>query len=141
MRARDSAPPRPHLRPWVPLTLALASVAARAASTKTLERTAVLDVGDLFGITDYFVITAGRNERQIRSIVDEISKQVRDAGGGSVRQVEGMGDLAWVLLDYGDFIVHIFSAEARSFYDLERLWRDASTVEIEGMLEPEAISG
>jgi ribosome-associated protein len=123
------------------LTLALASVAARAASTKTLERTAVLDVGDLFGITDYFVITAGRNERQIRSIVDEISKQVRDAGGGSVRQVEGMGDLAWVLLDYGDFIVHIFSAEARSFYDLERLWRDASTVEIEGMLEPEAISG
>jgi ribosome-associated protein len=123
------------------LTLALASVAARAASTKTLERTAVLDVGDLFGITDYFVITAGRNERQIRSIVDEISKQVRDAGGGSVRQVEGMGDLAWVLLDYGDFIVHIFSAEARSFYDLERLWRDANTIEIEGMLEPEAISG
>lgn len=123
------------------MTLALASVAARAASTKTLERTAVLDVGDLFGITDYFVITAGRNERQIRSIVDEISKQVRDAGGGSVRQVEGMGDLAWVLLDYGDFIVHIFSAEARSFYDLERLWRDANTIEIEGMLEPEAISG
>ena len=90
----------------------------------------MLDVGDLFGITDYFVITAGRNERQIRSIVDEISKQVRDAGGGSVRQVEGMGDLAWVLLDYGDVLAHIMSEGQRDFYKLEALWN-------KGPAEPE----
>jgi ribosome-associated protein len=123
------------------LTLELATIAARAAASKTLERTVVLDVGDIFGITDHFVITSGRNERQMKAIVDEVSRQVREAGGHTVRPTEGLGSLAWVLLDFGDFIVHVFSAEARSFYDLERLWRDATSIEIDGLLEPEGIPG
>jgi ribosome-associated protein len=106
-----------------------------------MEPTTVLDVGEIFGITDHFVITAGRNDRQVKAIVDEIQKQVREAGAKTVRPLEGLDSLAWVLLDYGDFIVHVFSGEAREFYDLERLWRDAMTIEIVGLLQPEGIPG
>ena len=81
----------------------------------------VLEVGPLIGITYYLVITAGRNDRQVRSIVDEITHRVRDAGGGSVRRVEGLQAAVWVLLDFGDFVVHVFDAEARGYYGLERL--------------------
>ena len=90
-------------------------VAAVAASSKTADSTVVLDVGDLLGITDHFVIT--------------------ELGGGSPRYVEGLDDARWVLLDYGQFVVHVFLAEARRYYDLERLWADAPRVERAG---PEA---
>jgi ribosome-associated protein len=110
------------------LTLSNALVAAAAASAKTLETTVVLDVGDLIGITDYFIITAGRNERQVRSIVDEVSQRLRELAGLSVRQVEGLEGSQWVLLDYGDFVVHVFDTAARSLYSLERLWADAPRV-------------
>jgi ribosome-associated protein len=110
------------------LSLEAALIAARAASAKTLEDTVILDVGELIGITDYFVITAGRNDRQVRSIVDEISRQVREQTGSSVRQTEGLESMSWVLLDYGDFVVHVFDPEARSLYALERLWADAPRV-------------
>ncbi len=120
------------------LSLELATIAARAASAKTLERTVVLDVGELIGITDHFVITAGRNDRQVKAIVEEILDAARAAGYRTVRPSEGIGDLAWVLIDFGSCIVHVFSAEARAFYDLERLWRDATPIEIEGLLEPES---
>lgn len=108
-----------------------ALVAARAASSKTLERTVVLDVGDLLVITDAFVITAGTNTRQVRTVAEEVEKQVRAAGGGSPMRVEGLNDLRWVLLDYGDFVVHVFDAETRDLYALERLWSDAPVVEWE----------
>ncbi len=120
------------------MSLELATIAARAASAKTLERTVVLDVGELIGITDHFVITAGRNDRQVKAIVEEILDAARAAGYRTVRPSEGIGDLAWVLIDFGSCIVHVFSAEARAFYDLERLWRDATPIEIEGLLEPES---
>lgn len=110
------------------LSLEAALIAARAASVKTLEETVVLDVGELIGITDYFVITAGRNDRQVRAIVDEISRQVREHTGSSVRQTEGLESMSWVLLDYGDFVVHVFDLEARALYALERLWADASRI-------------
>ncbi|HXZ83559.1 MAG TPA: ribosome silencing factor [Acidimicrobiales bacterium] len=113
------------------LTLANALVAARAASAKTLETTVVLDVGDLIGITDYFIITAGRNERQVRSIVDEVGKRLRELAGLSVLQTEGLEGSHWVLLDYGDFVVHVFDTEARSLYSLERLWADAPRVAVD----------
>ncbi len=135
---RSSPGPIRNLRS--PLTLELATVAARAAGTKTLDATVVIDVGDLFGISDYFVVTSGGNDRQVRAIVDEVTMQVRAAGGRPVRQVEGLGDLAWVLLDYGDFIVHVFSGAARSFYDLERLWQDAQRVPVSEMLAAEGIT-
>lgn len=112
-------------------------IAAEAAASKTMEETVVLEVGPLIGITDYFVITAGRNDRQVRSIVDEITHRVRDAGGGSVRRVEGLQAAVWVLLDFGDFVVHVFDAEARGYYGLERLWGDAPRVEWEAQLSSE----
>ena len=107
-------------------------VAAVAASSKTVDPTVVLDVGDLLGITDYFVITSGTNVRQVRTIAEEIERQVKAQGGGAPRCIEGLDDARWVLLDYGDFVVHVFLDEARHFYNLERLWADAPRVETPG---------
>ena len=107
-------------------------VAARAASSKTADSTVVLDVGDLLGITDHFVITSGSNVRQVRTIAEEIELRVKEQGGGSPRYIEGLDDARWVLLDYGQFVVHVFLAEARRYYDLERLWADAPRVEQAG---------
>lgn len=110
------------------MSLSLVISAAKAASTKTLDDTVVLDVGDLIGITDHFVITGGRNDRQVRAIVDEVARAVK-AGGGTLYRREGLADARWVLLDYGDFIVHVLDAEAREYYSLERLWSDSTRVE------------
>jgi ribosome-associated protein len=122
------------------LTSPAALVAARAAAAKTLETTVVLDVGDLIGITDYFIITAGRNERQVRSIVDEVSRRLRELAGLSARQVEGLEGSHWVLLDYGDFVVHVFDTAARSLYSLERLWADAPRVVVDDS-DPVEVAG
>ncbi len=100
-------------------------VAARAADEKNGEDTVVLAVGPILAITDAFVITSGANVRQVRTIVDEVELRVKEAGGPSPRRVEGLDDARWVLMDFGDFVVHIFLAEARQFYELERLWADA----------------
>lgn len=108
-----------------PLTTDLVTVAAGAASAKTIEPTVVIEVGDLIAITEYFVISSGSNDRQVRAIAEEVERQVKGNGGVSPRAVEGLDDARWVLMDYGDFVVHVFSEEARSFYDLERLWSDA----------------
>ena len=110
------------------MTPEAALVAARAAASKTLERTTVLDVAELLGITDAFVVTSGSNPRQVRTIAEEVEQRVREAGHGSPVRVEGRDDLRWVLLDYGDFVVHVFNSEARDLYDLERLWGDAERV-------------
>jgi ribosome-associated protein len=122
------------------LTLELANVAVRAASSKTLEETVLLDVGELLGITDHFVITSGRNDRQVKAIVDEVSRQLRAISGGVSRRVEGLQDAQWVLLDYGDLVVHVFSSEAREFYSLERLWADAPRLSVDGELSANGAS-
>ena len=104
-------------------------VAAGAASSKTDDPTVVLDVGDLLGITDHFVITSGTNVRQVRTIAEEVERRVKEQGGDAPRYVEGLDDARWVLLDYGQFVVHVFLEEARHYYNLERLWADAPRVE------------
>lgn len=103
--------------------------AARAADDKLATDTVVIDVGEVLAITDHFVITTGANPRQVRAIVEEIEKQLKEAGGPSPRRIEGLDDLEWVLMDFGDFVVHVFSAEARTYYSLERLWGDRPRVE------------
>ena len=113
----------------VALSLDSVLIAAGAASSKTDEPTVVLDVGDLLGITDHFVITSGSNVRQVRTIAEEVEMRVKAQGGGSPRYIEGLQDARWVLLDYGLFVVHVFLDEARHFYNLERLWSDAPRVE------------
>src|SRR3954465_2497097 len=81
--------------------------AARAAASKTEEETLVLDVGDVLSITGYFVITGGRNARQGRTSADEVERLVADEGGPRPLRVEGLDTARWVLLDYGDFVVHV----------------------------------
>lgn len=94
----------------------------------------MLDVGELIGITDYFVIASGRNDRQVRAIVDEVTRKVREVRGVPPRQVEGLQAAEWVLVDYGDFVVHVFNPEARQYYALERLWSFAPRVSWEADL-------
>ena len=101
-----------------------ALIAARVADDKQGTDTVVLEVSSVLAITDYFVITSGRNARQVRTIAEEVERAVRDAGGPGPRRVEGLSDLTWVLLDYGDLVVHVFDDETRRFYDIERLYRD-----------------
>jgi ribosome-associated protein len=103
-------------------------VAARAADAKSGEETVILAMGELLAITDAFVITSGRNARQVRTIVDEVEMRVKEACGASPLRVEGLDDARWVLLDYGEFLVHVFLDEARDFYDLEHLWADAARI-------------
>lgn len=105
-----------------------AVAAARSASAKQAEGVAILDVHGLIVITDFFVIASGETERQVRTIVEEVEKALRDLGRKPVRR-EGETEGRWVLLDYVDVVVHVFADEEREYYDLERLWRDAPRVE------------
>ncbi len=103
--------------------------AARAADDKLGEDTVILDVGEVLAVTGWFVITSGANPRQVRAIAQHVEAQVATDGGPKPRRVEGMSGLEWVLLDYGDFVVHVFERTIRAHYDLERLWSDVPRVE------------
>jgi len=103
-------------------------VAAAAADDKLGQDTVVLSMAELLGVVDAFVVTAGRNVRQVHTLVEEIERQVKEAGGPSPASVEGLRDAGWVLMDYGDFVVHVFLDEVRYFYDLEHLWSGAPRV-------------
>lgn len=109
-------------------SVSLAVVAARAADAKNAISTLVLEVGPILAIVDTFVITSGANTRQVRTITEEVEAAVKAAGQVGPMRVEGLRDARWVLLDYGDFVVHVFVDEARAYYNLERLWADAPRV-------------
>jgi ribosome-associated protein len=85
------------------------------------------------GIVEEFVVTSASNTRQVRTIVDEVEKQMREQGDVRPRAVEGLTDASWVLIDYSDVVVHVFLNETREFYGLERLWADAPRVAWEGV--------
>ena len=97
-------------------------LAARAADAKSGADTVVLSVGEQLAVTDAFVITSAANARHVRTLAEEIERAVKAASGRGPNRVEGLDDARWVLLDYGDFVVHVFLDEARTFYDLEHLW-------------------
>lgn len=103
--------------------------AARAADAKKGDDTIVLDVSDVLAITGWFVITSASNSRQVKSIAEDIEAQVSAVGGMRPLRTEGLDTRRWVLLDYGDFVVHVFLAEERDYYELERLWSDVPRVE------------
>jgi ribosome-associated protein len=113
------------LRPTIDDVRQLCVVAARAAAAKKGENTVILAVEPLLKITDAFVISSGTNARQVRTIAEEVEEQVKRDGGPAPLRIEGLDDARWVLMDYGDFVVHVFLDEVRTFYDLERLWADA----------------
>ena len=108
-----------------------AGVAAHAAAEKKGEEIAVLDVGEIISITEVFVLVSASNTRLVRTIVEEVELALKISDDENPRSVEGLGDATWVLMDYGDVIVHVFLAETREFYDLDRLWADAPAIEWE----------
>lgn len=112
-------------------------VAARAAATKTDRPTVVLDVGEVLSICGWFVITSGGTDRQVRAIADAVEEAITEAGGPKPLRIEGLDEASWVLIDYGDVIVHVMDDESRSFYDLERLWRDVPVLDWTSVAYPE----
>lgn len=115
----------------------LVVAAARAAASKQARDVVVLDVRKLIVITDYFLIASGTSDRQVRALAEEIERSVKTKGLRPVRR-EGEREGHWVLLDFVDFVAHVFLDQDREFYDLERLWSDAPRVEWE---ESAALSG
>jgi ribosome-associated protein len=105
----------------------LVRIAARAASDKLADDIIAFDVSEQLIITDAFLLCSAPNDRQVRSIVDEIEEKLRQGGAAPARR-EGERDGRWVLLDYDDMVVHVQHSEARAFYALERLWRDCPTI-------------
>ncbi len=105
------------------------TLAIQAASDKQANELAVLDLRKAGGFTDFFLICSGTNSRQIRAIADGI-RDALAAEGVKPSHVEGYDQSEWILLDYFDFIVHVFGKETRTFYDLERLWGNAETVDV-----------
>jgi ribosome-associated protein len=127
-RAEASEPSIDTVRGWV-------EQAALAAVDKSGRDPVVLDVGDVLSITGWFLIVDGSGERQVKTIVDEIEQRVVDVGGPRPLRVEGLDTRQWVLMDYGDFLVHVFTTETRRYYELERLWSDVPRHELEGLLD------
>jgi ribosome-associated protein len=109
--------------------LELALVAARAADAKKAEHTLVLAVGDVLAITDYFVIASAGNRRLVKAVVDAVEDAVREQLDRNPIRSEGMTEQQWVLLDYGDVVVHIFAEEIRMYYEIERLYLDVPKIE------------
>ncbi|MCW5979404.1 MAG: ribosome silencing factor [Bryobacteraceae bacterium] len=104
-------------------------VAVRAAESKKASDIKVLDLREVTSFADYFVICTGANPRQIQAISDEVVLQLKQRNE-RVNSAEGYEGADWILLDYGDLIVHVFSEKAREYYDLDRLWRHARTVDL-----------
>jgi ribosome-associated protein len=104
-----------------------ALVAAQAAADRLATDIVLIDVSDRLAITDVFVLATGNNERQVEAIVDEVEEKLRQHGVKPIRR-EGQRDGRWVLLDYGDVVVHVQHSEERVFYALERLWRDCPVI-------------
>ena len=107
----------------------LVHTAARAASDKLAQHIMAFDVSDQLAITDAFLLASATNDRQVKAIVDEIEDKLRDIGEKPIRR-EGERDGRWVLIDYGDVVVHVQHEEERQFYALERLWRDCPLIDL-----------
>ena len=111
-----------------PKTEPLWLVAVHAAEAKQAKDIHVLDLREVTSFADYFVVCSGANARQNQAIVDEIGRQLKERGEYPT-SIEGYQNAEWILMDYGDYLIHIFSEKARIYYDLERLWRDAKPLE------------
>lgn len=108
-----------------------ALIAARAADSKKATDIVIQDVRELVSITDFFVIVTAQNNRQIDAVIDAIEEQEIKEAGVKPFNVEGAQEGFWALLDYGDFVVHVFQPEGRDYYRLEEIWNDAPTVPFE----------
>ena len=112
-----------------PDAIELARTAARAAAERKAEQIIAIDVSERLALTDVFLIVSGANDRQVRSIVDAVDEAMFKAGAKR-KMREGFDEARWVLIDYGDIVVHVQQTEDREFYSLERLWKDCPTIEL-----------
>ena len=108
----------------------MTSLAIKALEDKKGNDIQVIDIREVSVIADYFIIASGSNQNQVQALADNVEETLGRAGYDP-RQTEGYNTASWILMDYNDIIVHIFSEEERLFYDLERIWRDGKTVNIE----------
>lgn len=113
----------------------IAGVAVKALDDKKARNIKVLHTAEKTVLADYFVICNGTSSTHIKALVDEVEKQLSEAGEPPIRR-EGLRSDLWILIDFGSVIVHVFTEEARGFYDLERLWRDAEEVEPSSLPRP-----
>ena len=113
----------------------LALLAAKALSDKKGKEIQVLEIADLTTLADYFVIATGSSNTQINALIDNVEKVLTEEAGEEPLHREGYRGGTWVLLDYGCIAVHVFNAEAREFYDLERLWRDGKNIDLSGIID------
>lgn len=107
----------------------MALAAARRADDKQGRNVVVLEVGDVLAVTDYFVVVDAPNRRLVHSIVDDVEHGIRELTGRAPVRVEGLREEQWVLMDYGDIVVHVFLDEVRRFYEIERLYRDVPSID------------
>lgn len=106
----------------------MAKLALQALEDKKAEDVKVIDISEISTIADYFIIASGKNRSQIQALCDNVDETLGRAGI-AMKQTEGYKNANWILMDYGDIIVHIFDKENRLFYDLERIWRDGKEIE------------
>ena len=107
----------------------VAKIAARTADDKQGRNIVILDVGDVLAVTEYFVVVDAPNRRLVKTIVDDVEEAVRARCGRSPLRVEGGNEQQWVLIDYGDIVVHVFLDEVRRFYGFERMYRDVQRLD------------
>ena len=115
-------------------TIELVRKVVDALEDKKAEDVTVIDIREISTIADYFVIASGSNENQVQAMMDNV-EEVLGKAGYEPKQIEGGRASSWVLMDYGDLIVHIFDEENRLFYDLERIWRDGKILDMKEFLE------
>lgn len=134
LQEKSLHPPKPAAAAAAPGTISFTDLdaevqlAVRCAADKKATEMVILDLRQIASFAEYFVIASGANQRQVQAIGDEIEEQLKKQLATRPVRIEGYNTAEWVLMDYGDFIVHIFNKEAREFYDLERLWRDAGRI-------------
>ena len=112
----------------------MAQIACKAIDDKKGQDIKIIDIHNVSVIADYFVIASGTNSNQVQAIVDNVEEQLGRAGF-EAKQIEGNRNSSWILMDYGDVIVHVFDEGNRLFYDLERIWRDGKVLEMDEFLE------
>lgn len=127
---RDDTEPTPPVRTRCAEAFELARVAAAAADAKKADNVIAIDVTGLSDVSDALVICTGGNARLADSVVEEVETRVRETFGLSPLSVEGRGDGRWILIDYGEAVIHVFSPDARDYYRLERLWGDAPRIDV-----------
>ena len=111
----------------------MVKIAINALEEKKAENIRVIDISKVSVLADYFIIAEGKNRNQIQALTDSVEKDLGKAGAVP-KQIEGYESANWILMDFGDVIIHIFQREPREFYKLEHIWKDAKTVDIEDLL-------